>query len=498
MRAHLRITQPRARLGPTPLHRGGAAWQGAPMRSKLLAALGPGAVVVDGLALITIRITIDIHACCRWISDVDRSVPDAFGVLLASSVAMPMDIGIPSSAICTTHPYNTSTCWLGYEFDSSLGYPGEGPPVELEKPFEVDTDANWLEQLEQEKLEIEALPFVSKVDFFCDEHTQNLNKVIATVWCCWDSSSRSFKRVFENCDQSGKKPTHLEAARALRTKLLDSTHARTGHVFDHRAVTRREELMRQQQGAETTEAETAFNRIGLAQARQQAAARQASAAEQAAEAARQAEIAARLACEAAELQAKALRAAADALKPKEPSHKKQKTAFAAGSSSQQTDVCEPALDDDEPRYTTWSATKWKELETKEQQRRTKPIDPTNEEVNLPDGDATRGWRKHWRRGMYGAIMAWAAGSQGAVIFMLAECVIHFKVVEAVGKHLGLVLSEEAVAQAEVDAHIIERVKAVLHVLKYCQSEVARIEYGILLAALAPVRRERWRRAAYVS
>ena len=278
------------------------------------------------------------------------------GVLLASSVAMPMDIGIPSSAICTTHPYNTSTCWLGYEFDSSLGYPGEGPPVELEKPFEVDTEANWLEQLEQEKLAIEAIPFISKVDFFCDEHTQNLNKVIATVWCCWDSSSRSFKRVFENCDQSGKKPTHLEAARALRTKLIDSTHARTGHVFDHRAVTRREELMRQQQGAETTEAETAFNRIGLAQARQQAAARQASAAEQAAEAARQAEIAARLACEAAELQAKALRAAADALKPKEPSHKKQKTAFAAGSSSQQaqqTDVCEPDGPSDRANRAKW-------------------------------------------------------------------------------------------------------------------------------------------------
>ena len=109
------------------------------------------------------------------------------------------------------------------------------------------------------------------------------------------------------------------------------------------------------------------------------------------------------------------------------------------------------------------------------------------EVNLPDGDATRGWRKHWRRGMYGAIVSWAAGSQGAVIFMLAECVLHFNVVEAVGKRLGLVLSEEAVAQAEIDTYIIERVKAALHVLKHCQSEAARIEYGIVLAALAPER-----------
>ena len=74
------------------------------------------------------------------------------------------------------------------------------------------------------------------------------------------------------------------------------------------------------------------------------------------------------------------------------------------------------------------------------------------EVDLPDGDKKRGWRKHWRRGLYGAIVAWAGGSQGAIIFMLAECAVHFKVVEAVGKQLGLVLSEEAVAQAEIDAY----------------------------------------------
>ena len=141
----------------------------------------------------------------------------------------------------------------------------------------------------------------------------------------------------EALDQTGAKPTHLEAASALRASIIKK-HACAGHVFDHRAIARREQLTheRSQQGAETeTEAATAFNRIGLAQARQQSAARQASAAEQAAEAARETEAAARLAREAAELQAKALRAAADALKPKEPSHKKQKTAFSAGSSSQQ-------------------------------------------------------------------------------------------------------------------------------------------------------------------
>ena len=175
----------------------------------------------------------------------------------------------------------------------------------------------------------------------------------------------------------------------------------------------------------------------------------------------------------------------------------------------------------------WTPAKWKELERKEQKRRTVAIDRSNLEVNLPgavallpgppplplpllacrlptptaactrspliaillltDGDSTRGWRWHWRRGVYGFLSAWAAGSLGVVIFILAECVLHFDVVTAVGKKLGLVMSAEGVKQAEVDAYIVERIKAVLYVIKYCQSEQARIEYGIILAALAPER-----------
>ena len=98
---------------------------------------------------------------------------------------------------------------------------------------------------------------------------------------------------------------------------------------------------------------------------------------------------------------------------------------------------------------------WKQLESKEQKRRSVPIDTMNMEVDMPDGDETRGWRKHWRRGLYGAIAAWAGGSQGAVIFMLAECVLHYRVVDEVGKRLGLSLSKEKVTQAETDAYIIE-------------------------------------------
>ena len=79
------------------------------------------------------------------------------------------------------------------------------------------------------------------------------------------------------------------------------------------------------------------------------------------------------------------------------------------------------------------------------------------------------------------------GSQGAIIFMLAECVVHFGVVDAVSQRLGLSLAKEAVEQATTDAYIVDRIKAALYVLKHCQSETARVEYGTILAALAPER-----------
>ena len=38
--------------------------------------------------------------------------------------------------------YATVSCWLGFGFNSTLGYPGEGPPVGLETPLEVEV---WLQ-----------------------------------------------------------------------------------------------------------------------------------------------------------------------------------------------------------------------------------------------------------------------------------------------------------------------------------------------------------------
>jgi hypothetical protein len=234
-------------------------------------------------------------------------------------------------------------------------------------------EEQWLVELEAEKRAVEEMAFVKgSVDFFYSDAGANLNKVQATVWCCWAGST--FKRVMVACDEKDK-PTHLEALRVLRAKLA-AEHMGAGHEPHARAVERRREL-EAAGSVEAPEPANAFDQMRAARARLSLLEKKAAADERVAELARQTERVAREKREAAEAAAKQSKAAADALKPKEPSHKKQMTAFVAGSSSQQqTNVCEPLLDgDEEPTYTTWTPAKWKELETKEQQRRTKPIDP---------------------------------------------------------------------------------------------------------------------------
>ena len=49
----------------------------------------------------------------------------------------------------------------------------------------------------------------------------------------------------------------------------------------------------------------------------------------------------------------------------------------------QDEACAPCDEEDEPNYTEWTTAKWKELERKEQKRRSVPIDRSNLEVNLP-------------------------------------------------------------------------------------------------------------------
>ena len=50
---------------------------------------------------------------------------------------------------------------------------------------------------------------------------------------------------------------------------------------------------------------------------------------------------------------------------------------------------------------TWSLAKWNELETKEQTRRAVEIDESKTDRALPPGNETRGWHRHWHRGVFG-------------------------------------------------------------------------------------------------
>ena len=82
-------------------------------------------------------------------------------------------------------------------------------------------------------------------------------------------------------------------------------------------------------------------------------------------------------------------------------------------------------------YHSYSQSTYQKLETEEQDRCAVPIDREKRERALPPGDESRGWHNHWRRGIFGKLRGWAAGSLGAIIVMLATCARHFDVVDEV-------------------------------------------------------------------
>uniref|UniRef100_A0A6T7HW18 Uncharacterized protein n=1 Tax=Coccolithus braarudii TaxID=221442 RepID=A0A6T7HW18_9EUKA len=196
--------------------------------------------------------------------------------------------------------------WACFEFDSTLGYPGEGPPTEALDEAQLPEAADlWLMQVEEETRLVEALPFVlGKVRFDYSDASANLNKVEVVVSCCWASSR--LKRGKVACDETTKS-TQLEALRALRLKLVDE-HGRADHVHDPRAVARRAEVERDNEIL--PEAATALDRIRLAQALQQRTQARAAADEGLVAEARAAEEEATRACKAIEAQARESKAAA--------------------------------------------------------------------------------------------------------------------------------------------------------------------------------------------
>ena len=158
---------------------------------------------------------------------------------------------------------------------------------------------------------------------------------------------------------------------------------------------------------------------------------------------------------------------------------------AAGLSRKRQKGSEP---DAEPTYRRWSTAKWNELETKVQTRRETEIDRSRHDHELPRGDETRGWRHHWRHGIFGALRHWAAGSLGAIIFMLAACARDFDVVDEVGEVLGF-LPRVEVRHAETCIYIVGRLRSYLSVAKWAKTEEQRHDVHVVLGACAARREE---------
>ena len=148
-------------------------------------------------------------------------------------------VSTPSASIlhafmnATAQPAHVCDEWCGLQFDSTLGYPGEGPVSSEAEAFTAEQQA-WLADCEKEQRLVEAMAVVKSVSFIYSDVSFNLNKVQATVWCCWDGARRSFKQVPVACHET-ERPTHLEALVALRAKL-EREHACAGHQWADRAV----------------------------------------------------------------------------------------------------------------------------------------------------------------------------------------------------------------------------------------------------------------------
>lgn len=378
--------------------------------------------------------------------------------------------------------------WYGFTFDSMLGYPGEGPPGNL---IDGAEDEEWSDEMleyfaaaDAELQKIQALPIVvGAVQFHFSDMSANLNKVIATVSCCWQPSRASFKQVAVCCDNTGSKPSHLEALRALHAKLV-AEHACDGHMHHPLAVARRSVTMGS--GPPEEQSSDAFSRMRLGSARLQAAQRQVHASEACLKDLRAKEAALALEIGVAVAANQSSAAALQAMMPQR-ANKKQK-AGVTESSGGDTRFSLLEHDDDRHLWQQWSVSKWQELETKTLKRRSTPIDPTNTAESYPPrGDDSRGWRHHWRRGLHGAVRDWAEGSRFCVAYMLATLVKDFDVESEVIARLGRASSDDE--QAQTDAYIVERIRAALCALKSCVSEQQREEFHIVLAACAPVRED---------
>ena len=188
---------------------------------------------------------------------------------LLSDAPLPQRIAFVAQ--CQPQPQPSPRMLYGGEAEEAIRYmqmecePGE-PLQETAFPAEgalsegalSEAAEQWLVQLEEEIRLINELPFVKpgSLTFRESEESANLNKVEVAVWCCWSGSQ--FKRPVACCDEK-EKPTHLEAARALRCELIQK-HGQPDHPTHPRAAGRRAAL----EEAGEVEPTTAFDRLRFA------------------------------------------------------------------------------------------------------------------------------------------------------------------------------------------------------------------------------------------
>lgn len=349
-------------------------------------------------------------------------------------------------------------------------------------------DEAWLLAVEAETRAIEQLPYVKAVAFSYGE-TANLCKVFASVWCCWENSRRTFRKVAVSCDLDTK-PTYLEALHALHEKVVEK-HGAADHQHDPKALARRAELHAARSSAQPPDDGNAFDRMKAAASRMHVAQQRAAADAAALEHAVAAELAAVQLREAAEARAKASKAAASELQKNAPPPQKRQKAATATDAAQQ-DVEGTAEQADPEAWESYSISMFRSLFRKFARTSSVQVDPNNTDLSLPaqgDDHGKRGWRNHAQHGMYPHVRHWAKGSKHRVAFMLSELALYFGVVDAVAERLNLKMTKEEVEQAQTDRCIVDRLVAAIHQLKQCRSEEEWTFYRVVLAAVAPQREQ---------
>jgi hypothetical protein len=333
----------------------------------------------------------------------------------------------------------------GGEDDESIRFM-EPAAAEMAEPLPMEptvtelnaAEQHYFEELASELRSLAQIPLVTAVSSFDHGDEMQQKGVLLGLDARFLSRSKA-RQIQVHCSEkegfsrkrrevTQPKPTHLDAARAARAEL------ERDYVDELAAAAAA--------GSSALAEQNAFDALRAAAAARFGLEKRVAAATEAMENACTAERAAVLAREAAESSLKQAKATLNAFGP---SKKKQKTAGAGSSAEAAAGVeaaaTEQEVADDEPTWREWALSRWRKHEKEMQKRRAVGIDESNTDKSLPPrGDEVRkpprlqlwwcvcmlpalttaarccvrqlrGWRRHWRRGLYGAVQDWAEGSK---------------------------------------------------------------------------------------